>query len=413
MTDDHSPEPFRYPRLPWVAGAVALLVYALTFCPGITWENLSLTAQVAGWSGTPWLDRPVLWLLTRPVHWLPAAWVAPGLNLLSVTAAALTLGLLARCVQLLPLNRLRVQATFLHAGSAGWFNRRDAWLPAVVAVLGCGLEPDFWRAAVSHLGATLDGLLLAGAVWCLLEYRRSQQLRWLDAAVVIWGALLAENDTHIFLLPAFVIALLGFRGLTLYQLFDWLKFCLRSAGLMTLAFTVLFLVPPAVNWLGAGTGWTPGHALSLSARAWFHPVHLYFDFFGENKIELGIMLTVYYVVAILPLLIGLKREGSYHKSVQARTQLLVIQLFFTFCLGADLWLLLEPVCGRAIARTRDARMACASPLTWRLPRFTALCSTSITSMNSMTRLSPDAAKWAACGWEQSAQARLSGSSMPK
>ena len=69
--------------------------------------------------------QPLLWLLTLPIRLLPAGWVPLGLNLLSATCAAVSLGMLARSVELLPW--FRPLATL-----EGWNARLPLLLAAVV-----------------------------------------------------------------------------------------------------------------------------------------------------------------------------------------------------------------------------------------------------------------------------------------
>ena len=89
-------------RFPLLVALVAFVLYLATVSHGVTMNSLSLTAKLAGWDGTPLVGQPLLWLLTLPLRRLPAGGIALALNLFSAATAALTLGLLARTVQLLP-----------------------------------------------------------------------------------------------------------------------------------------------------------------------------------------------------------------------------------------------------------------------------------------------------------------------
>ena len=89
-------------KIPFAVALGALLWYAITLSFGVTMSSLFLTAKVAGWDWVPMADQPLLWLFTLPLRLLPAAGVALGLNFFSSVLAALTLGLLARSVELLP-----------------------------------------------------------------------------------------------------------------------------------------------------------------------------------------------------------------------------------------------------------------------------------------------------------------------
>ncbi len=189
-------------RFPVQVAIGALLIYAVTLSHGVTMNSLLLAAKVAGWDWTPMVGQPLLWLVTLPLRLLPAAWVPPCLNLFSATTAALTLGLLARTVQLLPWDRPWDDA-----------NRGAGALPVLLACAVCGLEFSFLQEATAATGEMLDMLLLAAALWLMLEYRVRRESRWLDAAVFIWGLGMAENWLMLLALPFFVCGVIWLLGL--------------------------------------------------------------------------------------------------------------------------------------------------------------------------------------------------------
>src|ERR1035437_2689784 len=160
----------------------ALVLYGVTLSHGVTMNSLSLAAKVAGWDWTPMVGQPLLWLLTLPLHLLPAAGVIWSLNFSSAVLAALTLGLLARTIQLLPWDQPLENVSRL-AGA----------LPVLLACAVCGLEFSFWQEATATTGEMLDLLLLAVVLWLLLEYRVRRESRWLEAAALVWGLGMAEN----------------------------------------------------------------------------------------------------------------------------------------------------------------------------------------------------------------------------
>jgi hypothetical protein len=166
-------------RLPLYVALCALLVYGLTLSRGITLTGLPLAAKVAGWDWQPMAGQPLLWLLTLLLRRLPAGWIPVGLNLFSAVCGALTLGLLARSIELMPWD---------HPWNPdhGWASKLPVLLEGVV----CGLEFGFWQEATAGSGEMLDMLLLAAAIWCLLEYRVARQSGWVNAAAFIWGLLL-------------------------------------------------------------------------------------------------------------------------------------------------------------------------------------------------------------------------------
>src|ERR1019366_2908575 len=135
----------------------------------------------------------------------------------SAVCAALTLGLLARSVALLPHDRTDAQRerersdfSFLTIGSA--------WLPPVLAVLVCGLQLMFWENATNYTGEMFDLLLFAFVIWSLLEYRLDEREGRLFLAAIVYGAGMANNWALVGVFPAFVGAVVWIRGLRFFNL---------------------------------------------------------------------------------------------------------------------------------------------------------------------------------------------------
>ena len=272
----------------------AFVLYAVTLSWGMTATSLPLTAKVAGWDWLPMTNRPLTWLLTLPLHLLPASWIPGGLNLMTAAIAAVTLGLLARCVQLLP-----------------WDCAPDAkqpWiakLPAVLAVAVCGFEFSFWQEATAGTGEMVDLLLFALAGWCLLEYRVGRALRWLDAAAVVWGLGMAENWLMPAALPLFVVALIALRGLWFFQK----DFVVRMALLGLAGFSCYALLPLA-NWLNPHSPWGFGESWSGTLHMTKNTFHaLYFDFWVTHRL-LGFAVLLYFMVPVLPCFVRLKNLAN-------------------------------------------------------------------------------------------------------
>src|SRR5690242_15716888 len=98
------------PRLlPWVLGAVMLVVYLATLNHWVTLANIMPVAKVSGFLWQPDLYSPLMLLFTSPFRLLPVAAVPLALNLFSALCAALTLVLLARSVAILPQDRTEAQ----------------------------------------------------------------------------------------------------------------------------------------------------------------------------------------------------------------------------------------------------------------------------------------------------------------
>ena len=97
--------------LPWLLAAAVFGIYALTLNHWVSLFNYLAVAKLAGWTWQPEIYNPLFFTVTAPLRWLPAAQIPIALNLFSALCAAVTLGLLARSVAILP------QDPVLYAGS--------------------------------------------------------------------------------------------------------------------------------------------------------------------------------------------------------------------------------------------------------------------------------------------------------
>ena len=98
-------------------------------------------------------------------------------------------------------------------------------------------------------------LLLATAIWCLLEYRVGKESRWLKTAVLVWGLGMAENGVMLLTLPLFVAGLIGLLRLRFFKL----RFLLRMA-LLGLAGFSFFALLPLINGLAPHSPWSFGQS---------------------------------------------------------------------------------------------------------------------------------------------------------
>ncbi|MGA3284992.1 MAG: DUF2723 domain-containing protein, partial [Verrucomicrobiota bacterium] len=339
-------------RFPLQVAMGTLVLYGVTLSHGVTINSLSLTAKIAGWDWTPMVGQPLLWLLTLPLRLLPAAWVPLGLNFFSAATAALTLGLLARTVQLLPWDRL-------------WENthRLASALPVLLACVVCGLEFSFWQEATAATGEMLDLLLLAAALWLLLEYRVRQKSPWLDAATFVWGLGMAENWLLLLALPLFVAGVIWLQvestkakgayytplfGVRMIRLrrsrFFRVKFLLRLAGLGLAGFSIYALLP-LVNGLAPHSPWSLGQSWHASLKQTKNMVMpLYYQFWVEHQL-LAMAVVLYFLVPTLACLVRQRDEGTKNKSQVDRFQLWIYRSLRVALLLACLWLAFDPVSG--------------------------------------------------------------------
>lgn len=177
-------------RLAWMAGTLALVLYAATWSPVVTWahfgedgpelETVGRTLGVAHPTG-----YPLFTLLVRVAGLLaPPPWAA--VNLVSLLAAAAAVGFLA-----LAGRRLAARA-FPSSGAA--------WVGGVVSAAVLAVSLTWWRQAVIGEVYTLHILLVAAV--CALLFRGAPRDRLLAAYLLGLG--LAH---HLQMLPFLLVVL--------------------------------------------------------------------------------------------------------------------------------------------------------------------------------------------------------------
>ena len=226
--------------LPWLLAAAAFAVYGLTLNHWVSLLNLGAVARLSGWSWQPEVYNPVFFVVTYPFHWLPAAQIPVAANLFSAVCAALTLGLLARSVAILPHDRTEAQREREHSDFS-FLTTGSAWLPPFFAVVVCGWQLTFWESATNGSAEMFDLLLFAFVIWSLLEYRLDERERRLVLAAVVYGAGMAENWAMIGFLPVFIGALIWIRGLSFFNL-RFLKWMVLGGSVGLLFYFLLPLI---------------------------------------------------------------------------------------------------------------------------------------------------------------------------
>jgi len=203
--------------LPWLVSAGAMVVYLLTLNPWVSLANLPQVGRVTGWTWQPELLSPAYFLVTYPLHWLPAKWIPFGLNLFSAICAALTLGQLVRSIALLPHNSTHEQRERSDSEHA-LLTIRSSWIPPVMAALVCGFQLTFWEHATNGTIEMFDLLLFAWVIRALLEYRLDGRDAWLMRAALVYAVGMTNNFAMWGFLPIFVIALVWMRGVSFFNL---------------------------------------------------------------------------------------------------------------------------------------------------------------------------------------------------
>lgn len=231
--------------LPWIVSAAALAVYLATVSRWLTVQSLTVVSQVGGWDDNFPSNAPVLYLLTRPLTWIPSGLLPIAGNLFTTLLAAASVWNLARTVQLFPQDRTHPQR--IRGFSDGrCLDNRFAWVPPVFAAAFFGFQLTAWEHATALSGEMLNLLLFSTAARALMEYRQSRNQRWLDAMALLVGVGITNDWAMIGFLPAFAGACFWIGGWEELRVQRILR--LLVIGLAGLVF---YLVTPLV---GAGRG---------------------------------------------------------------------------------------------------------------------------------------------------------------
>lgn len=234
--------------LPWAVAGAMLLVYLLTLNRVITFQSLWPLARASGldWHGV--YTAPLTYLLTLPVRWLPGGVQLFALNLISALCAAASLGLLARCVAILPHDRTQLQRD-KQSDEFAFLNIKLAWVPVLFAVLAAGLQLSFWEHAIVGTGEMIDLVIFAYCVRCVLEYRLEEKNSWLYRMAVVYGVGITNNYAMIGFLPVLLISLVWIKGWRFFR-FDFLvkMFLFALAGLSLYLLLPLFRTDDVSFW---------------------------------------------------------------------------------------------------------------------------------------------------------------------
>ncbi|HSH92892.1 MAG TPA: DUF2723 domain-containing protein, partial [Roseimicrobium sp.] len=226
-------------KLPWLVAAGALVLYLVTLNHWVSLGSLPMVARVTGWDWwLPNLQSPAFLLVTYPIRWLPGGIQPVALNIFTATCAALTLGLLARSIALLPHDRTpeqRLRETGLHARLSIGLN----WIPPLAGALALGLSLSFWEHATAASGEAFNLLMFAYVIRCLLEYRISGKQSWMDRFALVYGIAVVNDWAMIGYFPLFLPAVIWIRGWSFFSK----NFLLRTTGFGLLGLLLYFYLP--------------------------------------------------------------------------------------------------------------------------------------------------------------------------
>ena len=323
--------------LPWLLTVAAFAFYWFTLNRWVSLFNLSHVARISGWTWQPEIVSPILFLVTQPFRWLPAPQIPLALNVFSAVCAALTLGLLARSVALLPHDRTDAQRKREHSDFS-FLTTGSAWLPPVLAVLVCGLQMTFWQNATNYTGEMFDLLLFAFVIWSLLEYRLDEREWRLFLASVVYGAGMANNWAMVGFFPAFVAAIVWIRGLSFFKL----RFLQRMmlCGLLGMTF---YLLLPLLVMISGKVPMTFWEALKISLVPPYNVLKLYFFCCLHPSQHLEFLaLLLAYLMPLSVMAIRWKASFGDHSPMgMALTSFLfhlVCAAFLVFCI----WMAFDP-----------------------------------------------------------------------
>jgi tetratricopeptide (TPR) repeat protein len=253
-----APQEFTQRRLPWLLGAATLVLYLVSLNHWLRNSSIPAVSELSQWEGLQAMTRPLLWLLSRPLRLVPETQFPAALNALAAVFGAVSVGLIARCVALLPHDRTRAQRVRGHSEETQ-LHIPLAWLPPVFAATLLGLQLTFWEHATAQTGEMLHLMLFAGCVWCLLEYRTSLDEAWLGRFALIYGLSIPENWAMIAFFPLFLVALVWIRGLSILD--TGLLVRMLSLGLAGLS---LYLLMPVASLFISDRGYTVLDVLRVS-----------------------------------------------------------------------------------------------------------------------------------------------------
>jgi tetratricopeptide (TPR) repeat protein len=227
--------------LPWLLGAVGLLLYLATLNWWVSLESLVNVARVAGWDWRPQLHQPLTAVIQYPFRGLPGAWIPPALNLFTAACAGMVLMLLARSTRLL-------LCTWAPGQDADRWqdctfpNAYAAWFPSTLAAAALGLQLTFWENATAATGDMLSLLVFAAVIWCLFEFRVRRNPAWLYASALLFAAGMTDNWVLMVYFPMLLAAVIWVQRLDFFDVrFLTLMLCCGLAGL------TLYLLLPVVQ----------------------------------------------------------------------------------------------------------------------------------------------------------------------
>jgi len=319
--------------LPWLLGALMLIVYIFTLNHWVTLLNLSQVAQVSGFIWQPQLYNPVTYLATLPFRWLDAGKIPVALNLFSAVCGALSLVLLARCVTILPQDRTEAQRQ-REKSDFGFLTGWQSYFPPMLAVLILGLQLTFWEHATSFTGEAIPLLLFAFIVWQLLEYRLDEKEWRLLVVSLVYGAGTAESWMFLGFFPVFLTAIIWLKKLEFFSLRFLVRMILYCLGGM-----LFFLLLPVLAKYNPYFKLGVWEALSPSIRLDWSMVK------SVMRFDVRVHLIQACLGTVLPvLLIAIRWSSGYgdNSRIGAALASNMIHFFHAAMFSVCVWVMFDP-----------------------------------------------------------------------
>jgi tetratricopeptide (TPR) repeat protein len=224
--------------LPWLIAAGALALYLTTLNRWMSLDSVSLASKIAGWDWSSVQMGGVTLLVTWPARWLPPQWQLLALNAMSAVFGAVTLGLLAKSVALLPHDRTREQRQ-RERSDFSFLTIPTAWIPPLAAATLLGFQLTFWEHSTVMTGEALNVAMFAFCVYCFLRFRVLQEDGYLAALSFVFGAACANDWGMAPFAPLFLVAIIWAKGIAFFEA----GFLIRTS-LAGLAGLLFYLVEP-------------------------------------------------------------------------------------------------------------------------------------------------------------------------
>lgn len=311
--------------LPWIVAGGALLIYIVTLNHWVTLDSLPYVAKVTGWDWVLPLHAPLFFLVTYPLRWLPEAWQPMALNLFAATCSALSLGLLARSVALLPHDRTHAQRQ-RERSEFSLLSNSSAWLPPVFAAMVCGLQLTFWENSIAATNESLCVLVFAYVIRCLLEYRIDPRDSWFIRLAFVYGLGATNNWAMIGFFPCILVAMIWIKGASFFQG----RFLVRMI-IFGLAGLSLYLLLPLAWTVTDSSMVSFGQALKGQLRTQA-------NFLFRPDVRSRVLVVS--LTSILPVLImGIRWPSSFGDTSAAGALIsnLMFRVVHVVLLGACLW----------------------------------------------------------------------------